>query len=188
MRRPTGQEPKQSIRFVQERHREIARRDVLGQKPQQIAAELEISECRLSIIRNSSMYIAMRDELSALADKEAADINGRIRKLLPRSVDVLDHVLQEATNPFNEKLQVKVAQDIMDRTGFGRETKVTQDGEIRHKIAAEEVFGRALKSLKENDAKVRVGVEIEAGGVERGGGEATSAVDTSNRENLALEP
>jgi len=161
MRRPSGQIPKQPITHLWERHREIMRRDVAGQKPIIIAQELGMTTSRLSVIMNSPAYVEERNRLSAQADNLSIDVRKKLTELAPKAIGVLEEVIDSKQTPFNDKLQVRVAETILDRSGYGKETKITHEGEAPTQ-AAEDLLGRALETLRSKVSKVAVGIELKA--------------------------
>jgi len=82
MARPrTGIIPSNPLTQVTERHREMMRREVCGERPADIARDMGVSPGRLSVIRNSPAYQEELDELSRAADKDATTIAQRIRRM-----------------------------------------------------------------------------------------------------------
>ncbi len=94
MARPrTGIIPSNPLTQVTERHREMMRREVCGERPADIARDMGVSPGRLSVIRNSPAYQEELDELSRAADKEASNVAARIRKLGLMALAVLEDEL-----------------------------------------------------------------------------------------------
>lgn len=122
MRVPSRVEPAQPLTFMWERHREIARRLVAGDRQIDIARSMGMTEGRLSIIVNSPLFMLYLQELSAKADDQAADIQGRLSKLAVSSMTVLENAIhgtgdmKEGVSP---GLKTRIAQDVLDRAGYG---------------------------------------------------------------------
>lgn len=171
MRRPSGKIPKQPITHLWERHREIARRLVAGERQKDIAQDLGMTQSRISIVANSPEMQQAVGELSAKADEEAVDISARLQALSSDAVNVLEHVIKKNTSPFNESLQVKVAEAILDRAGYARAVKT--EGSVNHKISAEGILGEALRTLRERAQ----------GGVARLGGAEPRLIEAEVAEN-----
>jgi hypothetical protein len=152
MRRPSGRVPKQPITFLWDRQKEFNRRLACGERQKDIAEDMGYSSSRASIIANSPASLEFREKITDEADKNAADIAGRLKVLSADAVNILESVLKKTTNPFNASLQVKVAEAVLDRAGYARAIKT--EGEISHKVSAEGVLGEALKTLHER-AKTR---------------------------------
>jgi hypothetical protein len=94
MARPrTGIIPANPLQQVTERHREMMRREVCGERPADIARDMGVSTGRLSVIQNSPAYQEELDTLRREADKEAANIAARIRKLGPLALTILEDEL-----------------------------------------------------------------------------------------------
>lgn len=158
MRRPSGRVPSQPITHLWERHKEIARRLVAGERQKDIAADLGMSQSRISIITNSPEMQKVVDSLSEKANGEATDIAARLKSLSEDAVNVLESVVKKNTTPFNAGLQVKVAEAILDRAGYARAFK--SEGEVAHRVSAEGVLGEALKVLRERADQRRLDSQI----------------------------
>lgn len=151
MRRPSGRVPKQPITHLWDRHKEIARRLVMGQRQKDIADDLGMTQSRISIVANSPVVQEKVEELAESRDESAKDVAGRLKALSENAVDILDEVLSKNTTPFNANLQVKVAQDVLDRAGYPK--SIRSEGDINHKVSAEGVLGDALKVLREKHSQ-----------------------------------
>ena len=157
MRRPSGEIPKQPITFLWERHKEIARRLVAGDRQCDIARDLGMTESRLSIIANSPEFKIQLDDLSAKADVEAADVAERLQRLSSQAVGVLEDVLAANKTPFNESLKVKVAESVLDRTGFGKESKISSKSlSATVSLKASEVLGQVLERMRSTEPQIGV--------------------------------
>jgi len=119
MRVPTGNIPFQPLTHLWERHNEIARRLVSGDRPIDIAHSMGMTTSRLSIIMNSPAFKMRVAELSALANKSAADVQTRINELAVDSMAILESVIRDRkAEGISPALKIKVAQDVLDRAGY----------------------------------------------------------------------
>ena len=118
MRVPGEQGPSQPLTFLWERHKEIARRLVAGDRQKDIADDMKITYSRMSIICNSPAFKSQLERLSIGADNGALDVQDRVTALSSDAMAVLEDVLQNGDH-LPKKLQVDVARDIMDRAGHG---------------------------------------------------------------------
>jgi hypothetical protein len=150
-RHPTGKIPSQPLGIIMSKHREIMRRLVAGESQHRIAAEIGMTECRLSIICNSPLFkrelAALEEEVKSRYITTTADIQGRINKLQPRAVDILDQILNKTEvdgRAVTLPLKRDVALDVLELAGSG---KIIADG---FKLA---------KELK--DAAIAEGVEAQ---------------------------
>lgn len=118
MRVPGDQGPSQPLTFLWERHREIIRRLIAGDRQVDIATDLKMSQSRMSIICNSPAFKSELERKSLGADSNALDVQDRVTALSIDAMSVLEDVLQNG-EALPKKLQVEVAKDIMDRAGHG---------------------------------------------------------------------
>lgn len=96
---------------MKERHHEIKRRMVAGDRLTDIAKDMGVTNTWLSIVTSSPLFQAELQELRAQADQNAADISSRIKRLAPAAMDVLERVVrgtkkQDGTYPV-EGMSVK---------------------------------------------------------------------------------
>lgn len=120
MRHPSGIEPMQPLTHLWERHREIMRRLVAGERPTEIAHALGFTTSRMSIIMNSPAFKNELARLSRSADEKAADISGRIKESSIKAMNLLERILipdsaEARETHINQK--IKVAQDMLNRAG-----------------------------------------------------------------------
>lgn len=118
MRVPTGNIPSQPLTHLWERHNEIVRRVVAGDRPIDIAHQMGMTTSRMSIIMNSPAFKARVAELSALANKNASDVQGRISELAIESMTILEDAIRAKQEGVSPALKIKVAQDVLDRAGY----------------------------------------------------------------------
>jgi len=146
-RHPTGSR-QYEIERIQEVHREIVRRLVLGQKPRTIARDLGISPQTVSNVRNSSIVRKEIARLGMSRDKEVEDISKQIREIAPIAVAVLETALHNEEVPW--PVRFRAATDVLDRAGYGAVKKF--QGVMAHltKDEIEEIKRNAMKVGKES--------------------------------------
>lgn len=118
MGRVPGKEISQPLTHLWERHKEILRRLVAGDRQVDIARDMQMTQSRMSIICNSPAFKTQLERLSLGADNNALDVQDRVTALSSDAMSVLEDVLQNGEG-IPKKLQVDVARDIMDRAGHG---------------------------------------------------------------------
>jgi hypothetical protein len=144
--------------------------DLAGRTGKAIAQELGLGECRVSIIRNSPLYISRLAELRKEMEDQYMD------KQTDRltSGDPVEEALKEAAitaankkidlmrNSGNEFVASAAAGDILDRAGYKSHTEKTKvTVEVTDKMA--DRFERALGYEPDNDVgktKIRVTQEV----------------------------
>ena len=125
MRVPSGDAPAQPLTYMWERHKEIARRLVAGDRQKDIADDLQITYSRMSIICNSPAFKSQVDRLSVGADNNALGVADRITQLSDDAMATLEDVLQQGEEKnIPIKTRVSVAQDVLDRAGHSAVKKV----------------------------------------------------------------
>lgn len=128
MRLPSGKIPSQPLTFLWERHKEIARRLVTGEKPRELAHSMGMSEARLSIITNSPAFQAHLARLSAAADENSKNVQARMGELAVESMTILEQAIRVKNDSISPALKIKVAQDVLDRAGYGAINKSASIG------------------------------------------------------------
>jgi len=125
MRRPSGKIPAQPLTHMWERHHEIKRRLVLGERQCDIARDMGMTDVRMSVIANSPLMRGSVEELRARADDKVVEIQERLMLLRKDAVEAMAEIVQKRVEPGNAALRIKVAESILDRTGHGKaaETK-----------------------------------------------------------------
>ncbi len=120
MRVPTEAVPDQPLTYIWERHREIARRLVAGEKPIEIARAMNYTPGRVSVIMHSPAFKEVLLDLRKQANENAADVRGRISQSAIRAMDILEAALAEKPpEGITLSKQVSIAQDMLDRAGHG---------------------------------------------------------------------
>ena len=147
MGRVPGVTVSQPLTHLWERHKEIMRRLVAGERQVDIAKDLDMTQSRMSIICNSPAFKTQLERLSVGADNNALDVQDRVTNLSNDAMSVLENVLQDGEN-LPRKLQVDVAKDILDRAGHGA-VKKTENRNLNTTLTAEDI-----ESMKADAAKV----------------------------------
>ncbi len=144
--------------------------DLAGKSGKAIATELGLGECRISVIRNSPLYLSRLQELRA--ELEARYMDKQTDRLT--SGDPVEEALRNAAitaagkkidlmrNSENEFVASAAAGDILDRAGYkshSEKTKVTV--EVTEKMATR--FEKALSyepDDNERETKIRIEKEM----------------------------
>jgi hypothetical protein len=107
-----------SLSELHERHHEIARRLVLGQKPKDIAEDLKLSYASVVNVKNLPVVQEQIALLSGARDSEVVDVAKQIRELAPECVRILkEDILECDDNSVSKSLKAKTCFDILDRAG-----------------------------------------------------------------------
>ena len=125
MRVPSGDAPAQPLTHLWERHKEIIRRLIAGDRQKDIADDLGMTYGRMSIICNSPAFMSQLRRMSEDADSQALSVQDRIKVLSEDAMSIMEDVLQQGDKlnvPI--KTQISVAQDVLDRAGHGAVKKV----------------------------------------------------------------
>ena len=149
MRVPSGDTPSQPLTHLWERHKEIMRRLVAGDRQVDIAKDLQMTQSRMSIICNSPAFKTQLERLSMGADNNALDVQDRVTALSIDAMSVLEDVLQNGDD-LPKKLQVEVAKDIMDRAGHGA---VKKTAVLNATLTADDLEDMRMRSAKTINAQ-----------------------------------
>lgn len=121
MGRPrSGRLPQKPLKHMTERHREMARRLVLGERQCDVARSCGISQQRLSDIVRSPVFMGYMQELSAMREQRTGDILQDVRRGATNGLGLLLRVLTEGTEEnrgSSINTRVNVARDLLDREG-----------------------------------------------------------------------
>ena len=137
---PIGQR-KYQIRELHSLHKEIGRRQLLGQKSVEIARDLGISPVTVCYTSNSILGDARRQELELARDTDCVQVAKQIREIAPIAIGIVRSLMESAVvSPF---VRLSAAKDVLDRAGFGAPTRIS--GQILHAhLTAED-----LKEIKQ---------------------------------------
>ena len=143
---------------LQSIHKEIIRRLVLGQKPANIAKALGLSHNMVSSVRNSSITRKHLEMLEEKADGDVVTIKKRIRAIAPKALLLLENILNGVDDDgsildLTIMQQAKVAQDLLDRGGFGKMVKMEADVTVNSKADSDWVsaLAEAADSIRSTD-------------------------------------
>jgi hypothetical protein len=158
MRVPRREIPTQPITFLWERHQEIARRLVAGERPIDIARSMNMTPTRISIIMNSPIFKQQLAKLSSRADESAVNIQERLKEESRNAIDYLSKVLKgdanEAGGNCSPALRSSVAKDILDRAGHGKIQKIHQ---VNENII---LTGDRIEELKRKRQEMLKGIKV----------------------------
>jgi hypothetical protein len=115
---------------LRERHRLIAYLDIAGKRNGEIAKILGYTESRVSIIRNSPLYVALCNELRVeLKDQTIGGIVDRLQGEAGRTLDVLIELRDHAEG---EPTRLGAANSLADRiTKLQRVNKVEEERTVK---------------------------------------------------------
>lgn len=146
---------------MQELHREIVRRLVLGQRPREIAAELGVTPQTVSNVRNSSVVRQYMEMLQQGRDADVVAVQRRIKELAAVAIDVLEEAMEDESTPMG--VRVRAAIDVLDRGGHAAPKRVEFLHGVFTRKDLEELKQRAIAAgavIPANDAD-EVGEEVE---------------------------
>jgi|DewCreStandDraft_4_1066084.scaffolds.fasta_scaffold51461_3 hypothetical protein len=130
MGRPrSGIIPNKPIVYLTERHREMARRLVLGERQCDVARSMGISAGRMSDISRSPVFMEYMDHLAHMREIGVLDIRGQVERGATAGLDILLRVLSKGTEEnqaADVRTKVQVAQDLLDREGSMPRTTTKQ--------------------------------------------------------------
>ena len=110
-----------SIQHLWPHHRSMARLFIEGAQPGDIAKVTGFSLGQISRILGSPAFQVELNRLSESADANAVDVQAILREHAPRAATVLvEDLYQEVESEKARSNRMKAAQDVLDRTGFGR--------------------------------------------------------------------
>ena len=110
---------------MKERHHEIKRRLIAGDRAVDIARSMGMTQSWLSIVMASPVFESELLKEREIADRNATDIGARLTRLAPDAMNVLEKAVRERSENIPEVTRVKFAQDVLDRVGHGKPTAVT---------------------------------------------------------------
>lgn len=130
MARPrTGKIPRNQIKLLTDRHREMARRLVVGERQCDVAHAFGISQARMSDIARSPVFMDYMNQLHYRRDLAAMDIARSVKQGASRGLELLLRILTEGTEENNKadlRTKTQVAQDLLDREGSAPRLSRTQ--------------------------------------------------------------
>ncbi len=112
------------------RHRAAMRMEIAGHTLNDIAEELGFNVQRLSLVRNSPLYIDERDKMAKDIKREFVEAEGK-KLSMDKTAQHLDDNSEKAAKTLSGALdddsgsvRISAAKDILDRTGYAKEEKV----------------------------------------------------------------
>ena len=165
MRIPSGKIPIQPLLHLWERHNEISRRLVAGERPVDIANAMNISQSRISVIMASPLFQARMAELSGKSDVVATDLSSRITKSALDGMTILEGVLNGTAKDIAPALKVKVAHDMLDRAGHGAIQKTASVTAVLTVADLEELKRRKQARQSQSSGEQALVLVAEAAGV-----------------------
>ena len=142
------------IKKLTSRYREIMRRQICGDKPEDIIRDVRMSGTNFSIITNSDLYLAEK------AKMELEIRDGLVKKLgEDRTLRPVDQILENAVEDAarmdvtlmkqgSEKVRRDCAWDIMNRRGYKPKEVLDVEGGLELKGPAGEHIKKALEDLQ----------------------------------------
>ena len=101
-------------------HKSIARMMVTGQRPKDVCMIMGLSPAQVSVITNSPLFIEELSRLESMAEYSATDVRSELEMRQGLAIETIDEVLVNKET-VDIKLRVATAQDILDRTGYGKQ-------------------------------------------------------------------
>jgi hypothetical protein len=145
--------PTRPLTNLTERHREMARRLVLGERQIDVARTMGITPPRMSDISRSPVFMAYMRELSELRD---LDVKEAVRQGAIDGIRYLLRILEEGT-PENMdsdvKDKIRVAHDFLDREGSAPRLRARQS--VNRNIGFN-LTATDIERIKTKAARVRV--------------------------------
>lgn len=153
MGRPrSGRLPQKPLKHMTERHREMARRLVLGERQCDVARSCGISQQRLSDIVRSPVFMGYMQELSAMREQRTGDLLQDVSQGASTGLDLLLRILTEGTEENRAasiSTRVNVARDLLDREGsaprVGKRQSMQRNVGIH--LTAEDIEGLKRRAL-----------------------------------------
>ena len=156
---PAIQRRNVTVKHMTDRHQEIIRRIVRGEKPTEVAAAVGMTKAWVSTCIHSPILRKRIEQLQGEADEKAVDIRTRLLEISDSALDVLENIVkkQNDANDAPLNLRASVAKDLLDRAGYGAVKRVESKNLHAHLNAQDidEIVKRAssvdLKDVIEGD-------------------------------------
>lgn len=142
------------IKELQEHHREMVRRSVMGQKGRRIAQDMGVSPVTVAYARNSELGLAYRKEVDEKLEAATLEAKSLIAKIAPRAVQIMEELMEDVKTP--AAVKAACAKDILDRAGLTPTTKVSAS--IGHVLITSDEITR-IKQAASRHANV---IDVEA--------------------------
>ena len=150
-------ENKKQIKKITSRYREIMRRQICGDKIEDIIRDVRMSNTNFSIITNSELYIAEKTKM----EKDIRE--GLVKKLgEDRALSPVDQILEDAVEAAahmdvklmkngSEKVRRDCAWDIMNRRGYKPKEHYDVEGSLQLKGPMADNIEKALEDIKPDE-------------------------------------
>lgn len=115
-----------------ELHHEVIRMLMLGMKQCDIATKLGISDCQVSKIKNSQVVQDRMALMRAARDVDTVQISRDILNTAPSALKLLKNIIDGdgVGTQATIGLRAKVAENMLDRAGFGATKKIQTDNAV----------------------------------------------------------
>jgi predicted transcriptional regulator len=128
-----GTHRKYQVEQLWDVHHAIVRMALTGMKQVDIATVLKISPVTVSYTLRSPIVARQLEQMRAIVDLDSVDIAKEIAALAPRAVKVLEELLDNSL----PNIQMKAAENILDRAGYAAVQRVKVDASVTHFTAGE---------------------------------------------------
>ena len=165
MGRPrSGRLPNKPLVYMTERHREMARQLVTGERQCDVARTFGISQARMSDICRSPVFMEYVDYLARMREAGAVDIASSVRHGSSAGIELLTRVLTQGTPEYEGtdlRTKVSVARDLLDREGSAPRTTAKQatKKEVSPHVTAEDIA--ELKAMRKARQKALISTETD---------------------------
>ena len=143
MPRPAKEVRKYEIQNLWDKHHQALRLLVLGVKPKDVAAQVNLTPQMISILANSTIGKSALMVMRGVLDKSVIDVKGKIDEMAPKALEVIEELLD-----CNEsKIRLAAAVDVLDRAGYAPPKQVNVG--VTHKVTQEDIEAikrRAIES------------------------------------------
>lgn len=145
------------LQYLWERHKEIARRLVLGEQPVSIARDLGMSFTHMSLVCNSPAFERYLEALRSRTENKIFDIRGEINKGAMKGIQVLCSMLEDK-HEASPSVKAKVAMDLLDRDGYAPAKKIEVENTTIHLTADRliELKARRAQMLEQSKRTIEI--------------------------------
>ena len=106
-------------------HRHMARMFAEGATPGEVAVVTGFTPGQVTRILNSPLFEAEIMRLESMAELETTNVNGELKRMARRAVEILDENMNADDNSaVSRELKTKSAFDVLDRAGYGKKEGV----------------------------------------------------------------
>ena len=107
-------------------HKAIVRNLVMGERPSTLAKRYGMTKSHISRILASPLVIAEIQRLEALAEYTAVDMRTELELRHGKTLEAIDKALASE----NESLAASTGFNILDRTGYGKQTETQKHAHV----------------------------------------------------------